>query len=103
MSARSLRIMAFGNEADPGGSHAPAPSYPEPPPGPSLRHQAPATPRPAAGLQTEGDRADPLGGPAGRRRRGRLDPRRLRAPRRPPGRGDDPPGPLRLLARVRRA
>jgi hypothetical protein len=102
MSAGPLRIMAFGHQADPGGSHAPAPSYPQPLPGPSLRHQAPATARPAARLQAEGLRPDPLGRPARRRRRRHLDPRRLRAARRPRLRGDDPQGTLRLAAGVRR-
>src|SRR5512143_933834 len=46
MGARSLRIMAFGREADPGGSHAPAPSYAEPTTGPSVRHNVPAGARP---------------------------------------------------------
>src|SRR5512142_2324478 len=102
MGARPFRIMAFGHEADPGGSHAPTPSYPEPSPGPSLRHQPPATARPAVRLQAEGLRPDPLGRPAGRRRRCHLDPRRLLAARRPGLRGDDPQGALRLAARVRR-
>src|SRR5215210_5606035 len=102
MDARSLRIMAFGHEADAGGSHAPTPSYPEPSPGPSVRHQTSAGARPAARLQADGLRPDPLGRLARRRRRGHLDPRRLWTPRRPPRRGDDPQGPLRLPARLRR-
>src|SRR5512135_3086441 len=102
MGARSLRIMAFGHEANPGGSHAPAPSYAEPTTGPSLRHPAPAATRPAPRLQTEGHRPDPLGGPADRRRGGDLDPRRLWAAGRPGFRGDPPQGPLRRPARVRR-
>src|SRR5512135_1720093 len=68
MGARSLRIMAFGHEADPGGSHAPAPSYAEPTTGPSVRHNVPAGARPAPRLQTQGHRPDPLGRPADRRR-----------------------------------
>src|SRR5512147_3011513 len=102
MSARPLRIMALGHEADPGGSHAPTPSYPEPSSGPSLGRQAPATARPAPRLQAEGDRPDPLGRVAGRRRRSHLDPRRLHAARRPAIRGDHPPSPLHLPTRVRR-
>src|SRR3954452_20916702 len=102
MGARTFRNMALGNEADPGGSHAPAPSYLEPEAGPSVRHQAPSEPSPAARLQVQGRRPDPLGRLAPRRRRCPLDPRRLRAARRPRLRGDDPQGPLLLAARVRR-
>src|SRR5512143_3394301 len=82
MGARSLRIMAFGHEADPGGSHAPAPSYAEPTTGPSVRHNVPAGARPAPRLQTQGHRPDPLGRPADRRRGCYLDPRRRSAARR---------------------
>src|SRR5262245_54534455 len=102
MSARSLRNMAFGYGAVPGGSHAPTPSYAEPSPGPSLRHRPPAGTRPAPRLQAQGLDPDPLGRVAGLRRRGHLDPRRLLAARRPPLRGDDPQGPLRLAARALR-
>jgi hypothetical protein len=102
MGARSFRNMAFGNQADPGGSHAPTPSYLEPDSGPSVRHQASSELRPDARLQTQGHRPDPLGRLARRRHRPHLDPRLLPAAPRHRLRGDDSQGPHRLDARVRR-
>src|SRR5512138_3164909 len=101
MDASSPRIMAFGDTAITGGSHAPTPSYPRPQAGLPPGRTAPASPSPIPGLQTQDLGPDPLGAVAGRRRPNHLAVRRLRTTRRRTHRRDGTQGAAGHLARLR--
>src|SRR5512135_1388823 len=101
MDASSPRIMAFGDTAITGGSHAPTPSYPRPQAGLPPGRTAPASPSPIQGLQTQDLGSDPLGTVAGRRRPDHLAVRRLRAAPRRPLRRDRPQGAAGHAPRLR--
>src|SRR5512135_2178100 len=102
MDASSPRIMAFGDTAITGGSHAPTPSYPRPQAGLPPRRAASASPPPVQGLQAQDLGPDPLVAVAGRRGPDHLVVRRLPTPPRRPLRRDGAPGPLGHTARLRR-
>src|SRR5512135_3393886 len=95
MGASPLRIMALRHRANPGGGHAPTPSYAPPSAGPSLRFAFPAGTPPAARLQAIGHHRDALGRPPGDRRGGQLAPRHLSVARRAPRRGNRSQGGVR--------
>src|SRR4051812_13048144 len=101
MGARPLGKMGFGYATQAGGSHAPAPSYPRPQPGPPTRRAAPARPSPVPGLQAQDLGPGPLVAVAGRRRPDHLAVRRLRAAPRRPLRRDGAQGPAGDPARLR--
>src|SRR5512135_967341 len=103
MGARPLQRMGFGDGTQPGGSHAPTPSYPRPQPRPSPRRRALATAPAVRGLQAEDLGPGPLVAAAGCCRPDHLAVRRLRAPRPGPLRRDRAEGALGYAARLRRA
>src|SRR5512135_2900190 len=96
MGASTFRIMAFGQRANSGGSHAPTSSYSQQPPGPSVGLALPPGTSPPVRLPAIGHHQNALGGPPGDRRGGQFPPRHLPVARRAPRRGDRPQGGVRL-------